>query len=392
MVSMITRGGVGRPAEDPPGRLQAVQLGHPDVHQHHVGPGAPDRRRPPRRRRRLGRPRRCRPRSGSSGSRPGPAPGRRRPRTRGGAFTRPCQGDPGVHPVAAGQPRPGRAGCRRRRRAAPAARSGRARRGRPAPAGRRARPPVSVDLHPQLGPRRTRRAPTAWRPGRVLDGVGQRLLDHPVGGQLDPGRAPAAGAPAMASSTGSPAPRPGRPARPAGPGPAAGPARGAAGPAGASGVSRPITCRSSAIAARPPASTASSACSGLLRLGGHHLPGRAGLDHHHADVVGHHVVQLAGDPGPLVLGRPAQRLDLLVLQRGDPLPALVGPAFAAGAARRAATAIGTRIRTRDRAGRDRRQRLGMQLGVQQRGRDQARPAPAAGTGCRRPRCRRRSRR
>ena len=88
-----------------------------------------------------------------------------------------------------------------------------------------------------------------------------------------------------------------------------------------------MTWRSSAIAARPPASTASSASRAWSGVGVHDLAGGAGLDHHHADVVGHHVVQFAGDPGAFVLGRPAQRLGLLALQRGQPRPALVGAAF-----------------------------------------------------------------
>ena len=43
MVRMMTRGPSAVAGEDPAGGLQAVHLGHPDVHQDHVGPGAPDR-------------------------------------------------------------------------------------------------------------------------------------------------------------------------------------------------------------------------------------------------------------------------------------------------------------------------------------------------------------
>ncbi len=55
---------------------------------------------------------------------------------------------------------------------------------------------------------------------------------------------------------------------------------------------------------------------GLLRLGGHDLAGGTGLDDHHAHVVRHHVVQLTGDAGALVLDRAAQRLVALALQSG----------------------------------------------------------------------------
>ena len=40
---MITLGWSAAVGEDAPGGLQAVQFGHPDVHEDHVGAGAPDR-------------------------------------------------------------------------------------------------------------------------------------------------------------------------------------------------------------------------------------------------------------------------------------------------------------------------------------------------------------
>ena len=44
---------------------------------------------------------------------------------------------------------------------------------------------------------------------------------------------------------------------------------------------------------------------GLVRRGAKYPPGRARLHHHHADVVRHHVVQLAGDARPLLPDGPA---------------------------------------------------------------------------------------
>ena len=46
---------------------------------------------------------------------------------------------------------------------------------------------------------------------------------------------------------------------------------------------------------------------GLLLLGAEHLPGGARLHDHHADVVGHHIVQLARDPRPLQFKRAPRR-------------------------------------------------------------------------------------
>ena len=83
--------------------------------------------------------------------------------------------------------------------------------------------------------------------------------------------------------------------------------------------SSPSSRRMSASAPRPVAAIASrarSAAAGSWRGG---VPRAVGLHHHHREAVRHHVVHLAGDPGPLV-----QRgeLDLLGRLALDPLAAL----------------------------------------------------------------------
>ena len=57
----------------------------------------------------------------------------------------------------------------------------------------------------------------------------------------------------------------------------------------------------------------------LVRLAFHHPPGRAGLHPHHADVVGHDVVQLAGDADPLGEHGLAGVLLPLPLELGGPV-------------------------------------------------------------------------
>ena len=80
----------------------------------------------------------------------------------------------------------------------------------------------------------------------------------------------------------------------------------------------------------------------LLRLVGpprHHPPRRARLDAHHADVVGHDVVQLARDPDALLEHRPARVLLALALQLGRLLGQFAAPvAQRADGQRRAAAA------------------------------------------------------
>jgi hypothetical protein len=51
-------------------------------------------------------------------------------------------------------------------------------------------------------------------------------------------------------------------------------------------------------------------------VGVQHQPGGAGLDPDHAEAVGHHVVQFAGDPQPLLDGRLPGLLVPLALQAG----------------------------------------------------------------------------
>ncbi len=61
---------------------------------------------------------------------------------------------------------------------------------------------------------------------------------------------------------------------------------------------------------------------GLGRVGGEHLPGRAGLHDHHADVVRHHVVQFAGEVCPLLGERPLGGGRVLGPDPADPVPRL----------------------------------------------------------------------
>ena len=64
---------------------------------------------------------------------------------------------------------------------------------------------------------------------------------------------------------------------------------------------------------------------GLVLFGAEHLPGGAGLHDHHADVVGHHIVQLAGDPRPLQLQRTPGRGLMLGLCPQQPRAGVPGP-------------------------------------------------------------------
>ena len=121
-------------------------------------------------------------RPGSSGSRPGPAPGRRRsPRAAAAVMTR-LQRDDGADAVAAAEPRAGVEGAAvdgepfaQADQAAPVAawRAGRR-------ADRRCRRP-----RPAVRPRRSPRRSAPARRAACLTRVGQRLLHHPVRGQFD---------------------------------------------------------------------------------------------------------------------------------------------------------------------------------------------------------------
>ena len=282
----------GPGGEDPPGGLQAVHLRHPDVHQHHVGPvlehgghglrpsaasattgmpAAPRIIRNPLRTRvwssaittrgGAGSP------AGASVLRPGqpvPAPEGRSP-----APGRSAPGPPACGPGPATR-RPAGAPPPVRRRTAPSARAGRAGPARPRATRCRGprRPgwPSGVGhLYHQLAVAVVE-ADAGPRLARVLEHVGQRLLDDPERGQVQSGRQPRGRSPSW-RSTGSPAavtrsmsgrswPRPGcgrRSWRPAGQSPGSSLAGASA------GLSRPSRWRSSVMAARPLASTASSA-------------------------------------------------------------------------------------------------------------------------------------
>ena len=133
------------------------------------------------------------------------------------------------------------------------------------------------------------------RARRVLERVGERLLDDPVRGQVDPGRQldGVAGhaqlhAQARPRARGAPARRRARCS--------AAPDSGSAPPPRRTGPNR---CRISASASRPVRSI--SAAASTARSGFFSSTWRAarGLDHHHAQVVREHVVQLARDAAAL---------------------------------------------------------------------------------------------
>ena len=140
--------------------------------------------------------------------------------------------------------------------------------------------------------RHTRDVDGVDRPGVAAD-VGQRLLHHPVGAQPD-GRRQVGELVRLGDV--QPHREVGRRVRPGraicdssdGCGTSAG--------VGSSPRSTPSTRRISCIAARPVASTSSSACVARSGFGGHLAARRGRLDDHHADAVGDDVVQLAGDP------------------------------------------------------------------------------------------------
>ena len=181
------RGRVGLLAQQP-GRGDPVDLGHPDVHQHDVGPVAVDarrarrgRRRPPPRRRSRRRP------TASSAARSAPA---RRRRRAGRGSRRPRQ-----RRRAARSPRPRRPA---RGSASPPASATRSRSPIspvPAPGGRPAGAATTPTGRRDDDPRRPAAASppdddatSTARARRVLARVGQPLLDDPVGGAPDRGR------------------------------------------------------------------------------------------------------------------------------------------------------------------------------------------------------------
>ena len=65
---------------------------------------------------------------------------------------------------------------------------------------------------------------------------------------------------------------------------------------------------------------------GLVRRGAEYPPGGAGLHHHHADVVRHHVMQFAGDACPLIADRLPGGVLVLGLEPEQPGLRLAGAA------------------------------------------------------------------
>ena len=171
-----------------------------------------------------------------------------------------------------------------------------ARRRRSAAAG----PRPSSEISSSSASRAQRRRTSAVGRGGVLDRVRQRLLDDPVGAQIERGR-DVAGSPSTRRSVGET----GR-AR----------ARDELVEIGEPRLGRQragIACRRRAArgaGASPRARRgrrARRAQRGLraLRVGAQHEARAAGLDHHHRDAVRDHVVQLPRDPRPLAVGRRA---------------------------------------------------------------------------------------
>ena len=161
----------------------------------------------------------------------------------------------------------------------------------------------------------------------MLERVGERLLGDAVDGQRH-ARVEVAGLAAWWSArTGRPASRtcsisPSRPGRPG---------CGSSSPAGSVSVrSTTSSRRISRSATRPVSSIVASASSAATGSRLQRPPGAGGQHAHHADVVGHHVVQLAGDAAALV-GHRLFGDDVLValggagavLQRGDVGPPVV---------------------------------------------------------------------
>ena len=282
----------------PAGGLDAVHDRHADVHQHHVGPRARGRAARPRRRRRPS------PTTVKSGWVASSAANPARTTSWSSATTTRSH---------ALRPRRGRTGLDQEAPPAPAPVLSRRRPSRPAPACRRSPCPPRRS-RPGPGPlSRTRSAQRVGavaqlhvdrRAGRVPAGVGQRLLHDAVRRQLDArverrDRAahdePRAGAPAARALVeqlvelveaglrrrSGPRRRP-RAARRA---------------AAASRSARRGRCRRSPASRSPP-------CGRQARRG---QPGGLGLHGDHGDVVGHDVVQLARDAGPLAAGRCSAR-------------------------------------------------------------------------------------
>ena len=169
---------------------------------------------------------------------------------------------------------------------------------------------------------RSAAGPRARRAG-VLEGVGQALLDDAVGAQVDARRQRHRA-------------RPRRPGRPAGR--RARPARRAGRSARRRAAARAPRRRRRAAAPEQPARLGQRLAAGLLdrgeRLARRRLLGaegvalRAGLDDHHAHVVGDEVVQLAGDPRALVGHRLARAQVALALEQLRARGERLGPQLA----------------------------------------------------------------
>ena len=292
---------------EPTRRLDAVDVGHADVHEHDVRPQLGRERDRSRAVAGLADHRRCRARRrGSCGSRRAPAPGRRR----GARGSRACLvRQPRAHREAAARaagPASSSPPTSATRSRMPTARGRRPRRCRvaaPAPSSRH----LDLQRPPARTPRARRRA---RRPG-VLERVRERLLDDAVGRQVDARRQ----LDALAVD-----------ARPRPAGPAARTCSASASSRASEGCgerascssswrSRPSRRRISPSACSPVRSIASNACRDCSGEPARSCarPPRA-CTHDHGDRVRHDVVQLAGDAGPLLGDGRARLLVALALE------------------------------------------------------------------------------
>ena len=148
------------------------------------------------------------------------------------------------------------------------------------------------------------------RAARVLAHVGQRLLDDPVGGEVDARRQRAAARRSTSSSTGSPP----RAARSSSPASCASPGCGASSPPSSSLAqhAEQLAHLGQRLAGR--ARIASSGARASARVAVERGLGGVGLDRDHADAVGDDVVQLARDPAALLGDRGARAALALALE------------------------------------------------------------------------------
>ena len=163
---------------------------------------------------------------------------------------------------------------------------------------------------------------------RVLDDVGDRLLDDPVGGQVQPGGKPGplaadvevhpdAGLRRSASARRSRSARPGAGTSAASHGPGPAPFLAPV----SSSRSTPSSARISRSALRLVSSIDDSARAASSGCACRHVVGHPRLHRDHAQGVRHHVVQLAGDLQPFLAPGPAGLGQLLARPAARPAPA-----------------------------------------------------------------------